>query len=322
MTNKAEVEWRGPHDKRHLRHVLRDYVCPKLGDLPIRNITIEHVLATLTQPVTVKGKQGKHPFWTAKHPLASRTRHWMSRVFEYSRGLQGGLSLEARNPADRLAVSKLATGNRVHKVKGYAQMDYAVVPAFAARLRALATTPALALEYAILTGCRTKPVRLAQWGQIDLKRGLWTIPGENEKSESPLVVPLGPRAIEILVLLRPADAEPDDYVFPGAKGRKHPRSHAFLWNQLRSMGIEKADATVHGFRKVLSTWAAEERHHDAEIVEAALSHSMGGVRGIYQTGDLLKKRAVLMADLDAFICGRGDEPDANNVVTLKGRRAA
>ena len=307
IEQKADIEWRSDHDKRHIRRVFATYVYPKIGDTPIRRISIEHVLATLTQAVAVKGKPGRHPFWTAKHPLAARTRHFMSRVFEYSRGLSGGLAMEARNPADRLALSKLATGKRVHKVKGYVQMDYNVVPAFAARLRAIDTIPARALELLILTGARSRVVRLAQWGQFDLTRCLWTIPDLNEKSEEPLVVPLGPRAVEILTALQPDDVDDDDYVFPSASaGRKHPRSHAFMWNQLRFMGITKAEATGHGFRKVLSTWAAEERHHDKEIVEAALSHSQGGLRGIYQTGALLKKRRVLMSDLARCVHLRSD----------------
>ena len=69
---------------------------------------------------------------------------------------------------------------------------------------------------------------------------------------------------------------------------------------------------LHGFRKVVSTWAAQERNYDKEIVEAALSHVIGGTRGIYQTGDYLKKRVLLMTDLDAFICGR--DMDDSNVV--------
>jgi hypothetical protein len=100
ITNKAEVEWRSGRDKRQIKQVFRDYVYPKIGELPICAVTIETVLTVLTQPVLVK-RNGKDrvPFWTGKHPVAARSRHWMNRVFEYSRGLQGGLSMEARTVA-------------------------------------------------------------------------------------------------------------------------------------------------------------------------------------------------------------------------------
>ncbi len=53
---------------------------------------------------------------------------------------------------------------------------------------------------------------------------------------------------------------------------------------------------------------------DKKIAEAALSHSQGGVRATYQTGTYLKKRRMLMDDLDAFCSGR---PLQDNVVELK-----
>jgi integrase len=74
------------------------------------------------------------------------------------------------------------------------------------------------------------------------------------------------------------------------------------------------DATVHGFRATLKTWAAERTNFAREVVEAALAHVEGDkVEAAYQRGDLFDKRRRLMAAWAEFIT---KVPVKDNVVAI------
>lgn len=109
-------------------------------------------------------------------------------------------------------------------------------------------------------------------------------------------VPLSAAALAVLEQVRPF-AE-DGIVFPGRR-RGQALSHgALLYVLDHDMG---ADATVHGFRATFKTWASERTGYAREVVEAALSHTIPGeLERAYRRGDLLDKRARLMAEWAAY----------------------
>jgi integrase len=72
----------------------------------------------------------------------------------------------------------------------------------------------------------------------------------------------------------------------------------------------KRPVTVHGFRSTFKDWAAEVSPY-----ATALAHTIGGVEGAYQRGDLLEKRRRLMSDWAAFCFMAPAEGD--NVVQLR-----
>jgi integrase len=84
----------------------------------------------------------------------------------------------------------------------------------------------LAIEFQLLTGARPGEIRLAQWSEIDLVRGTWTIPPERVKTGREFKVHLSPQARAVLQQARsiPRDVETAkrkgtaDLIFPGAKG--------------------------------------------------------------------------------------------------------
>ena len=62
-------------------------------------------------------------------------------------------------------------------------------------LRQQAGIAAKALEFAILTACRSGEVRLAAWDEIDLDSRVWVIPGERMKAGKEHRVPLSDAAM-------------------------------------------------------------------------------------------------------------------------------
>ena len=77
------------------------------------------------------------------------------------------------------------------------------MPDFLGKLRQRNSISARALEFTILTAMRTGTVIAAKRSEIDLDRGLWTIPADSLKGKRGTgrkdhVVPLPPRVVDIV----------------------------------------------------------------------------------------------------------------------------
>ncbi len=168
-------------------------------------------------------------------------------------------------------------------------LPYEQVPELVARLRASGSTSALCLEFTILTAARSGEAMGARWAELDLERGIWTVPASRMKAGREHRVPLSGRAMAILSRMH--EGRVGDFVFPGLKGDR-PLSTMALEMVLRRM---KVDATVHGFRSAFRDWAAEQTSVPREVAEAALAHVLENkVEAAYRRSDLFEKRRGLM----------------------------
>ena len=85
-------------------------------------------------------------------------------------------------------------------------------------LRAIPSTDARLLEFIILTVSRAGAARLARFDQVELRSGVWRVPaaqmkdGRFRKGE-PFVVPLAPRALEIVEGMRRPGASASAFIF-------------------------------------------------------------------------------------------------------------
>ncbi|MSP02563.1 MAG: integrase, partial [Acetobacteraceae bacterium] len=160
---------------------------------------------------------------------------------------------------------------------------------------------ALALRFAVLTAARTSEAIEAQWSEIDMAAGVWTVPALRMKAAREHRVPLSDAAQAVLRVVAPLrDDARGGWVFPGARAGRPLSNMAFLM-LLRRMG--RGDLTAHGFRSTFRDWAAETGQ-PADVAEAALAHTPGSkVQSAYQRGDLLERRRKLM-DTWAEFCAR------------------
>jgi integrase len=180
-------------------------------------------------------------------------------------------------------------------------------------LRGRTAVAARALEFTILTACRTSEVLGATWDEIDVERKFWTIPASRMKAAREHRVPLSPRCLEIAEAMRKKGA--DGFVFPGPKP-KEPLSTMAMAMLLRRM---KAEITVHGFRSSFRDWASETTGFPHEVCEMALAHTIANkAEAAYRRGDLFEKRRKLM---EAWM-GYCATPKAAKVVQLHKRALA
>lgn len=290
-----ESGWRNSKHRAQWYSTLETYVFPKIGALPVSEISTEHVLDVLG------------PIWEAKPETASRIRGRIEAV------LDGAKVRELRsgdNPARWRGHLKLILPARPKLSRGHHKaMPYDDIPAFFEELRKREALSALALEFTILTVARTGEAIGGKWEEIDLRKAVWTVPPSRMKAGREHRVPLSPRAVEILKAVKPLGSK---WVFPSDKGGK--LSTMAMSMLLRRMDI---DATVHGFRSTLRDWAAECTAYSREVSEMAMAHTIADKsEAAYRRGDLFEKRRRLLNDW-ADYCANGSAKSAT-VTPIRG----
>lgn len=300
--------WRNPAHRAQWESTLRTYAFPAMGDVPVRDVELAHVLAAL------------EPIWRTKTETAKRLRGRIEAILDWAaaRGLREGPNpARWRGHLDKL----LPAPSRISRVRHFPALPWPHAPAFFAELGALPGVAPAALAFLILTATRSSEVRGARWREIDPERAVWEIPEERTKSRRPHRVPLVPEALALLERVRPLARGPDSFVFPGLRDGR-PLSGTALSAVIDRMNAVRtaaglapwADAagdvpTVHGFRSTFRTWAAEATPFPRELAEAALGHVVGDrVERAYARGDLFARRRRLMEAWAAFLGGGKAEP--------------
>lgn len=296
---RNEASWRNAKHRAQWRSTLEQYAFPVMGDLPVADIGTAHVLSVL------------EPIWAAKPETASRVRGRIETILDAAkaRGYR-----EGENPARwRGHIAQILPPRSRLKRGHHKAMPYEAIPAFMERLREREAMAALALEFVILTATRTSEVLGATWDEVDLGKGIWTVPASRMKAGNEHRVPLSPRAIAILEAVKPLGTAS---LFPGEKGGK--LSTMAMAMLLRRMKLE---CTVHGFRSGFRDWAAECTSYAHEVCEMALAHVIGNkAEAAYRRGDLFEKRRRLM-DEWATYCGTASSPKSGNVTPIRGAAA-
>jgi integrase len=193
--------WRNIKHAAQWEATLKAYAYPVIGALPVQAIDTVLVMAVLD------------PIWSTKPETASRVRGRIESVIGAAKA-RG--EFKGENPAtwkghlDKL----LPKTSRVRKVENHAALPYADLPTFMVDLRAREGIAAAAMEFLILTVARTGEVLGATWDELDLRKSVWTVPGERMKNGKEHQVPLSPAAVAVLERMNKI-TNGGDYVFFG-----------------------------------------------------------------------------------------------------------
>lgn len=283
-----------------------DY-CRELRKVPVAEVRTEDVLAVL------------RPIWGEKRETANRIRQRVEVVLNAA--VVEGKRPPGMNPAAwRGHLALLLPAHKRGVSKGhFTSLPWQEMPAFFAALGEREGVAARALEALILTAARSGEVRGMTWGEVDLDRAIWLVPGERMKMGKPHRVPLCERAvaaIKSMLPLRPR--RPEDQaaalVFPGL--RRAPLSDMTLAAVLKRMEVP---VTVHGFRASFRTWGSEATASQFEVLESALAHApASAVVAAYQRGDHFDRRVELMRAWEAFLTA---PPADDKVVPIRAAEA-
>ena len=271
-------KWKNDKHVQQWRMTLAEYAKP-LRSLPVDEIGVDLVLACLK------------PHWERRPETANRLRGRIERILNAAKAAghrQGENPAAWRGHLENLLPSRTKLSRGHHPALPFAEM-----PDFIASLRNRDGLAALALEFLIVTACRSGEVRGATWNEFDLEAKVWTISAARMKGGRLHRVPLTDRALELLTLVRPLKRI-DGLVFPGIK-QGSALSDMTLAAVLRRMQIPQAKASPHGFRSSFKDWATETTSFPNELSEAALAHICGdATERAYRRGDQFRRRRELM----------------------------
>ena len=274
--------WTNEKHQKQWEKTLLDYASPQFGRMNVRLITTELVLRVL------------EPIWKTKTETATRVRERIERVLSWAATMgyrEGENSARWHGHLEEL----LPAPSKIKKVKHHPSLPYREVGAFYRLLQVEKGIAVRALQFTILTACRTGEVISAKWEEFDFALGIWEIPEERMKAKKLHRVPLVKEMLEILERVRGLDPV---WVFPGRfKGR--PMSNMAMSNVLERM--QRSDVTVHGFRSTFRTWFADLTDYPKDMGELALAHAVGSaVEEAYQRSDLFERRRAMMVDWAAW----------------------
>ncbi|NKD54675.1 MULTISPECIES: tyrosine-type recombinase/integrase [Haematospirillum] len=278
--------WKNATHKQQWVNTLASYVRKRIGKVALDQVTTDDVLAILT------------PIWLSKPETARRVRGRIERILDYAcaRGWRSGENpARMRGHLDHLLPRRPAT-SKAH----FAAMPWKDLPDFFMSLHSEDTSmSALALQFCILTGCRTNEVLQATWSEIDMKARVWSIPPARMKMGRLHRVPLARQTVSLLETLK--DYRRSQYLFPGQRQNK-PLSNMSMLMMMRRLGY--GHLTVHGFRSSFRDWAAEATQHPSAVAEMALAHTIKNkVEAAYRRGDMIEKRTALMQDWADYLTG-------------------
>jgi integrase len=245
-----------------------------------------------------------NPIWQATPVTGSRILGRIERVLDWAKARRFRFG---ENPAKW-------EGNFEHLLKAtpkanhHAALPFEDLPAFMQELRSRDSISARALEFCILTAARSGETIGARWGEIDLNKKIWTVPGERMKAGREHEVPLSGRAVEILEAM--------------------PRAGEFVFWSIASQAISKnsmlkllksmngGGLTVHGFRSSFRDWAGDRTNYPRDVIEHALAHRIKDkAEASYRRSSALEKRRRLMEEWARY-CSSVVHDQTVNVVSI------
>ncbi len=249
---------------------------PKLGTLPISDITSQQLLETLrvVQARTVD--------------IAHRAKQSAGQVFRYA---------VATGRAERDIATDLAGALKSRTVKHSATiLDPLEIGQLLRSIDAYSGSMVVkgALQLSPLLFVRPGELRTMEWDEIDWKKSRWEIPASKMKTREPHIVPLAKQSVGILTDIRALTGR-DAYVFPSARKGGRALSDNGVRTALRSLGYSNEQITPHGFRAMARTLLDEELKFRVDYIEHQLAHAVKDPLGrAYNRTKHLSERAEMM----------------------------
>ncbi len=152
----------------------------------------------------------------------------------------------------------------------------------------------IGLQLILLTMVRKSELLLARWSHVDFEAAEWHIPAEHSKTGKRHIVFLSRQAVALFKELQ-ALAGGSELVMPGRGSLTKPFAHNAINNALKvALKGEAIPAfTVHDLRRTAST-LLHENGWPSDVVEKALNHTIGGIRGVYNRAEYETQRREML----------------------------
>lgn len=262
---------------------VRVHLLPKLADLALDDIDTPMLRELLYDVRERRGVQA-----------ALISHGWAARIFSYA--------LEhdwcKHNPAQQIKAARIGSrGKRdrwltVQEIRRYLAGLYQADCYRGYKL---------ALHLLLMLALRKNELVGANWKEFDLESGEWLIPAARMKNSKEHRVFLPLQAIAMLEELRRLGGG-SEWVMPMPSNQKRVM-HGNNLNGAHAAAINAAkieDYVIHDHRHTAST-QLRELGHPPEVVEAALSHAIPGIAGVYAHAQYKEQRLAMLQSWADFL---------------------
>ncbi len=269
-----DIVIRDRKDTKIIRRYLDKVIYPKIGNRPIRQVGAADIQAFIFE-------KRDHGFPAA----AADIRNLCKRMWDYAVVREAA----AVNPATALSVRFITSARARTRALSPAEIQIYLNAVYQSGIRRQFK---LALHLILLTLVRKSELLFAQWQHVDLDKAEWLIPEANAKTKVSHTVYLSLQAVALFRELK-ALAGTSEWVLPGRSGPDKPFAHNSLNKALNGVNVPIEPFTIHDLRRTGSTRLHEEGF-SSDVIEKALNHTIGGVRGVYNRAEYADQRRKML----------------------------
>ncbi len=247
-----------------LRRYLEKEIYPAFGNRPIREITAQDVQRLVF-------RKRDNGFESA----AAQLRNLLKRVFDYAL-VCGVVTANPTYATPTRFITRARPRTRSlspDELRTYLQVLYR------SNIRRQFK---LALNIILLTLVRKSELLHARWEHIDHRTGEWLIPEATRRRESLTSSSHVRQVADMFEELRVLAGD-SELVLPGRGSLTKPFAANALNKALEGVNFPIPPFTIHDLRRTGST-ILHEQGFPSDVVEKALNHSIGGIRGVYNRG--------------------------------------
>lgn len=251
-------------------------ILPAIGAKPVRDVTTDDVRAIIW-------KKKDEGFDAA----AGEIRGVLKRLFDYA--LTAGLA--TTNPVLALPMRHVHKAKSRERALSPDEIRKFLTAAFESNMRRQFK---IGLHLILITMVRKSELLLARWEHVDFEQAEWHIPAEHSKTGKPHIVFLSRQSIALFKELQ-ALAGGSALVMPGRGSQTKPFAHNAINTALKTAlaGQPIPAFTIHDLRRTASTHL-HESGWASDVVEKALNHAIGGVRGVYNRAEYEPQRREML----------------------------
>ncbi|QII87424.1 tyrosine-type recombinase/integrase [Bordetella hinzii] len=272
-------------------------ILPAIGNKPVSAVTVEDVRAIIWE----KKDHGRDA-------AAGAVRGVLKRLFDYA--ITCGII--TANPVLALPMRHVHRAQSRDRALSPEEIRLFLRAAMQSNIRRQFK---LALHLLLLTLVRKSELFYAEWKDVDFVHAEWHIPVENSKTRKPHIVFLSTQAVTAFRELHRL-ASGSHLVLPGRGSLSKPFADNAI-NSALKVALQGQDIpafTIHDLRRTAST-LLHESGWSSDVVEKALNHTIGGVRGIYNRAEYGKDRRNMLQFWADFV---GELIESNGTLRSSG----
>ncbi len=270
----AEIVQRDRKDPSGIRAYLDKEIYPNFSDRPLKNITAADV-----QSLVFRKRDSGYP------ASAGQLRNLLKRMFDYA--VANGLL--TTNPALTIPMRFITQARSRDRSLSTREVRLYIGGIYGSSVRRQFK---LALHIILLTLVRKGELLNARWEHVDFESNEWTIPAEHSKTGKPHIVYLARQTTELFRELKQL-ASTSELVLPGRGSISRPFAANALNKALEGISFNMQPFTIHDLRRTGATHL-HEQGFSSDVVEKALNHTIGGVRGVYNRAQYSDQRRQML----------------------------